>query len=172
MENGELSEQASVYPLGLVPSWPSFVAPSLPVVAITGPRAPNRPTGQVDADTGPESPARSPWESLRGRRSWELGGRLPGALKAPPRIILSTAPCPPKLWWAPAGIASSGVVCQQLCLRSADPASFRRTSAQSQSWSPTEEAACAPHSAPSSSVGHTPDDDAITALSTCLGHPA
>ena len=87
------------------------MAPSLPVVAITGPQALNRPTGQVGADSGLNHPVRSPLESLRGKRSWELGGRLPGALKGPPRILLSTAPCPPKLWWAPAGIASSGVVC-------------------------------------------------------------
>lgn len=87
--NGEHPEQASVYPLGLVPSWPSFTAPSLSFVAIPGPWALNRPTGQVDGDAEPESPSEEPpgrasGESLRGRRSWEVGGGPPGALKGPP----------------------------------------------------------------------------------------
>lgn len=70
------------------------MAPSLPVVAITCPRALNRPTGQVGADSGLNHPVRSLLESLRGRRSWELGGRLPGALKGPPQNPPEHCPLP------------------------------------------------------------------------------
>lgn len=112
---------------------------------------------------GQSHPARSPRGSLQGRRNWEVGGGPPGALKGPPRITLSAAPCPPKLV---AGTSRHhfvwGCLAQQLCLPSAYPAPFCGTPAQSQSWSPTEEAARTFRSAPSSRVGHTPGDDTIT----------
>lgn len=70
------------------------MAPTLPFVAVTGPRALNRPTGQVDADAGPESPSEEPLGEPPGQEELGSGRQTTwGAQRSPqnhPELVVGT----------------------------------------------------------------------------------
>lgn len=112
---------------------------------------------------GQNHPARSPRGEPPGQEELGSGRRTTWGAQRAPQNHPECCPLPSQACGGHQQASLRlGLSAQQLCLPSADTAPFCGTPAQSQSWSPTEEAARTLRSAPSSRVGHTPGDDAIT----------